>query len=170
MIAMPLFAELPDSARLWIFAADRPLTETESHTLLEALRPFLATWQAHGRPVCGQATVLHQRFLLLAGYVPGGEISGCSIDAATRAVHAAGQSLGITWMSPLVVFYRDPDGTVRHASRGQFRRLIAEGKVTAKTPVFDLSLTTVGDLRQSGFEKPAGQSWHARVFTLTPAV
>ncbi len=166
---MTLFAELPDEARLWIFAADRPLTEMESHTLVETLRPFLANWQAHGRPVYGQATILHHRFLLLAGHVPGGEISGCSIDAATRAVYAAGASLGITWMSPLVVFYRDSDGTVRHASRGQFRRLIAEGKVTAATPVFDLSLTTIGDLRHSGFEKPAGQSWHARVFTLTPA-
>ncbi|MDQ7040823.1 MAG: hypothetical protein Q9M35_07765 [Rhodothermus sp.] len=166
---MTLFAALPDEARLWIFAADRPLTETESHTLLEALRPFLANWQAHGRPVYGQAVVLHGRFLLLAGHVPDGAISGCSIDAAMRAVQAAGESLGITWMSPLVVFYRAADGTVQHASRSQFRRLIAEGKVTAETPVFDLSLTTVGALRQGGFEKPAGQSWHAHVFTLTPA-
>lgn len=165
---MTLFSELPDEARLWIFASDRPLTEAESQALLEALRPFLNRWQAHGLPVHEQAAVLHQRFLLLAGHVPGGEISGCSIDAATDAVHAAGQSLGIHWMSPLVVFYRDAEGIVQHTSRAGFRRLITEGKVTADTPVFDLSLTTVGALRQGAFEKPAGQSWHARVFSLSP--
>ncbi|MFO7314485.1 hypothetical protein [Rhodothermus marinus] len=165
---MTLFTELPDEARLWIFAADRPLSDAESQTLLETLAPFLEGWTAHGLPVRGQATVLHRRFLLLAGHVPGGEISGCSIDAATRAVEAAAREVGITWISPLAVFYRDADGTVQRATRGQFRRLIAEGKVTAETPVFDLSLTTVGDLRRGAFEKPAGRSWHARVFALTP--
>ncbi len=165
---MTLFAEFPDEARLWIFAADRPLSEAESQTLLETLLPFLKDWKAHGLPVQGQATVLHRRFLLLAGYVPDGAISGCSIDAATRAVEAAAQKVGITWVSPLVVFYRDAEGSVQHASRGQFRRLIAEGKVTAETPVFDLSLTTVGALRSGAFEKPASQSWHARVFSMTP--
>lgn len=164
---MPLRPDLPDDARLWIFAADRPLSEAESQTLVESLRPFLASWQAHGLPVQGQAAVLHHRFLLLAGYVPGGEISGCSIDAATQAVEAAAQRLGITWMSPLMVFYRDAADAVQHVTRAQFRRLIAEGKVTAQTPVFDLSLTHVGALRRGAFEKPAGQSWHARVFSLT---
>ncbi len=165
---MNLFAKLPDEARLWIFAADRPLSDAESQALLETLTPFLEAWTAHGLQVRGQAAVLHHRFLLLAGHVPAGALSGCSIDAATRAVHAAGQELGITWMSPLVVFYRDADGTVQHATRSQFRRLIAAGKVTAETPVFDLSITTVGDLRRGALEKPAGQSWHARVFALTP--
>ncbi len=165
---MNLFAKLPDEARLWIFAADHPLSDAESQALLETLAPFLEGWTAHGLPVRGQAAVLHHRFLLLAGHVPDGEISGCSIDAATRAIHAAGRELGITWMSPLVVFYRDADGAVQHATRSQFRRLIATGKVTAETPVFDLSVTTVGDLRRGAFEKPAGQSWHARVFALAP--
>ena len=165
---MTLFTELPDEARLWIFAADRPLSDAESQTLLETLAPFLNEWTAHGLPVRGQAAVLHHRFLLLAGYVLDGEISGCSIDAATRAVNAAARKLGISWVSPLVIFYRDAEGTVQHATRGQFRRLIAEGKVTAETPVFDLSLTTVGALRSGAFEKPAGRSWHARVFALAP--
>lgn len=164
---MQVFAAFPDEARLWIFAASRSLSPTETQTLLASLQSFLANWQAHGLPVRGQAAMLHQRFLLLAGYVPNSEISGCSIDAAMRAVNAAGQALGITWMSPLVIFYRDAEGTVQHATRAQFRRLIAAGQVTAATPVFDLSLTTVGELRRGAFEKPAGQSWHARVFSLT---
>ena len=36
----------------------------------------------------------------------------------------------------------------------------------AETPVFDLSLTTLGQVRDGGFEKPAGASWHARVFRI----
>ncbi len=167
---MMLFSELPDEARLWIFAAHHTLSEAASQALLTQLKPFLDTWHAHGLPVQGHACTLHHRFLLLAGHVAAGEISGCSIDAATRAVHAVGEALGIQWLSPLLVFYRDPSGQIVHTSRGQFRRLIAERKITPETPVFDLSLTTLGALRQNGFEKPASQSWLARWFTLVPSV
>ena len=167
---MMWFSELPDEARLWIYAAHRTLSQAESQMLLAQLGPFLKAWQAHGLPVRGQADVLHQRFLLLAGHVAEGEISGCSIDASARAVQAAGEALGIQWLSPLWVFYRDPSGQVVHTSRGQFRQRIASGKITPAKPVFDLSLTTLGALRQHGFEKPAAQSWVARWFTLKPPV
>jgi hypothetical protein len=40
------------------------------------------------------------------------------------------------------------------------------GAVDAATPVFDLTLATVGALRVEGVERPAGRSWHGRTFGL----
>lgn len=161
-----LFPSLPDTARCWIYVAERRLTEAEQATLLEALQPFFAGWASHGRPVQGAATILEDRFLVVAGVIVGGEISGCGIDASVHAVEETAGRLCITWSSPLLVFFRDDDGALQSLPRSAFRNRVADGAVTAETPVFDLSLTTLGHLRSGAFEKPAGASWHARVFRI----
>jgi len=50
---MPIvpFASLPDSARVWVFASDQPLTGAAADTLLAAVDGFLAAWRAHGLPL-----------------------------------------------------------------------------------------------------------------------
>ena len=161
-----LFPSLPDPARCWIYVAPRRLTEAEQATLLETLQTFFAGWASHGRPVQGAAAFLDDHFLAVAGAIAGGEISGCGIDASVHATEEAAGRLGVAWSSPLLVLYRDADGAVRSLPRSAFRKLVDDGTVTAETPVFDVSLTTLGQLRSGAFEKPAGASWHARVFRI----
>ncbi|GIV61696.1 MAG: hypothetical protein KatS3mg044_0562 [Rhodothermaceae bacterium] len=160
------FPSFPDEASLWVYATERPLTANEQALVLDHLNRFFSGWASHGRPVRGAAQFLHDRFLLVAGHLEEGTISGCGTDACLDQVRAALEHVGTTWVSSLTIFYRDADGHLYGVSRPAFRRLIREGRVDASTPVFDLSLTTVGDLRAGRFERPAGQSWHATVFHL----
>ena len=161
-----LFPALPDDARCWIYTADRPLTDTEQDALLHTLTAFFASWTSHSRPVQGDAVIVDDRFLIVAATLTAGDISGCGIDKSVHAVEEAAQNMGFAWISPLQIFFRDAEGAVQHASRPAFRRLVGEGTVTADTPVFDVSLTTLGLLRNGAFELPAGRSWHARIFRI----
>ncbi len=163
---MAWFPDFPDEARLWIYTAEQNLTPDEATRAAEAFQGFLRQWQSHGRPVRGQAVILENRFLLLAAHIPGGTISGCGIDASVHAVEALSQHLGIHWLTGMQVSYRDADGHIRMASRPAFRGLVQSGTVTADTLVFDTALTTLGQLRQLGFERPAHASWHARLFRI----
>lgn len=165
-----LFPDLPNEASLWIYAANRSFSEDEKTALIEGLEPFLAQWTTHGHPVLGDAAIAHDRFLLVAGIVPDGELSGCGIDASIQAVKMLFNRLSLDFVPGLDVLYRATDGAVRNVSRPEFRALVQSGAVTAATPVFDLSLTTVGALRQGGLEKPAGRSWHAKVFRIPELV
>lgn len=160
---------LPDDARLWIYAADRPLTADEQRHVVESLGTFLANWSSHRRPVRGEAHLLDDRFLMIAGDIPGGDISGCGIDASVHALEAASSELGFGWASALTLFYRDEEGRVQGVSRRAFKQLAEAGRVTGATPVFELSLPTVGDFRSGRFERPAGESWHAAAFGLNAA-
>ena len=165
-----LFQELPPSARIWIYGADRALTPSEQEHLLDHLRPFLAGWRSHGRSVNGRAAVLEDRFLVVAADLPEGDISGCGIDASVHAVEEAGRAAGRTWLSALTVFFRDDRGAIQAVSRPEFRRAVRAGAVTAETPVFDLTPGTLGDVRAAGIERPAASSWHGRVFRIPAAV
>lgn len=157
---------LPYGARIWIYAADRDLNDLEEKRVAEILNGFCASWQSHGRRVESAADVLEGRFAVIAGRIADGELSGCGIDASVHVLDRASSELGLEWLPGLFVHYRDDHGNVRSVSRSYFRDLVGAGEVDLETPVFDLSLRTLGDLRDGSFEQPAGATWHARVFRI----
>jgi hypothetical protein len=161
-------SDLPDDARLWIHAADAPLPDATQTALLDRLSAFIDEWTSHQRAVEGAATILHDRFLVVAAATRDGDISGCGIDDLAHAVDDAASDLDIAWVPSLHVLYRDDDGAVVATSRRTFQQRAEDGTVTADTPVFDPSLTTLGALRNGQFEGPARNSWHAQLLN-TPA-
>src|SRR5688572_6069689 len=101
------FPELPDSARLWIFNAERPLTRDENDTLRTHLESFLGQWAAHGSQLTVGYQILHDRFLMVGVDDRMVGPSGCSIDAMTRFLVQAGAQLGIDFLNAPDVCYRE---------------------------------------------------------------
>jgi len=161
-----LFPSFPDAARLWAYATADTLSEADEAAIQDDLGAFISDWSSHGRPVRGAVHIQDQRFILIAATLKGGDISGCGIDASVHAVEDIASARGIQWVPALHVIYRDADGTVQSVARSTFRALADEGTVTADTPVFDPSITSVGAIRSGQFEQPAGDAWHARAFDL----
>ena len=168
MADLSAFSALPDDARLWIHAADAPLSDATQTALLDRLSAFIDEWTSHQRAVKGAATLLHDRFLVVAAATRNGDISGCGIDDLAHAIDDAASTLDIAWVPSLHVLYRDAEGTVVATSRRTFQQRADQGSVTADTPVFDPSLTSLGALRNGQFERPARDSWHAQLLG-TPA-
>lgn len=161
----PLFS-LPDDARVWIYASDRALDEVEQARLVEVLDSFCENWRSHGRRVESAATVLEGRFAVIAGDIPDGDISGCGIDASVHALDQAANEIGLMWLPALAVHYREQNGSITSVSRAEFRSMVRSGRVTPRTPVFDVSIETLRALRAGRFEQPAEATWHGRVFRL----
>jgi len=64
---MALFPNLPDAARVWIHPARTPLSDETQTALLDRLGSFVDAWSSHQQAVRGGVTVLHDRFVVLAG-------------------------------------------------------------------------------------------------------
>ena len=157
MPTLPI-SQLSDDARVWLFASDRPVSGEDAERMLGRVDAFLATWHAHGTPLTSAREWRDDRFLLIAA--DGEGASGCSIDGLFRTLKALGGELGANLVTSGLVFYRDQSGVVQSATRPQFTAAAAEGAITPETPVFDTSLTTLGDARER-FERPVSDSWHA---------
>jgi hypothetical protein len=89
--------------------------------------------------------------------------SGCSIDALLRVLREIERALGVELVGHAPVWYRDSSGAPVRVSRPDFKDRARQGIIHAETPVFDLSLTRVGDLRSGRFEGPVRERWHARL-------
>ena len=161
---MPLvpFESLPDDARVWVFAADRPLAEPEAARLLGTVDDYLARWKAHGAPLTVARTLTEQRFLTVAVDQRDAHASGCSVDGLFRTLRETERAVGASLVGAGHVHYRAPDGAIRSVERADFGDLAGTGAVSADTPVFDPTVTTLGEWR-ARFETRVADSWHAQL-------
>lgn len=157
------FDRLPSDARLWIFAAERPLTPSESSRVLEETDAFINQWVAHGVPLTAGRDLRHDQFVLVGVDERAAGVSGCSIDALVRRMQQLETVLGLELINNGPVLYREGDAVVR-VSRDRFAELAAAGTVSPNTQVFDNTLTRVGDLLAGKWEVKAAESWHKRAF------
>ena len=160
------FAELPDHARVWIFAAAEPLAEATGDRLLEGVASFVDRWSAHGSPVVGSFEWRYGTFLLVAADEEATGVSGCSIDSLYRTLKELERDTGATQLDSSRVWYRDRNDEVRSATRAEFRALVEREEVGEECTVFDNTARTVGALRSGECERPFRDSWHARAFPM----
>jgi hypothetical protein len=153
---------LSDDASLWIIALDGD--ETGLRDLLTRTQEFIEQWVSHSRPVQGAAVLEANRFLLVAGEVAGGAISGCGIDALMRAIKEAATIENCRLLSPMLIYYRSESGQVNYASRGNFRKMVSEGLIRPSTKVFNPGIHTLGTLRAKEFELPLADSVYGRMY------
>ena len=155
---------LPDDSRLWCFGASRALDASRTERLFDSMRAFVSEWTAHRRDLQAGFDWLHGRFLIGVDESRAGA-SGCSIDALTGHLRNLGAELNLDLLDSMPVWFRDPAGDIRMVSRADFSDLAAQGEVSAHTPVFDLTLTRLGDVRAGGLETATGCAWHRSLLT-----
>lgn len=158
------FAALPDRARLWVFAADRAVTDPAP--LLDAVDAHLSQWAAHGVSLLCARDWRDDRFLAVAVDEAATGASGCSIDGLFRTIGRVQQQVGADLLASGRVAWRDADHVVHVSSRAEFEALAACGGVTTSTTVYETLVDSVGDWRMN-FERPANDSW---VSALLPQV
>ena len=156
------FDRLPPRARVWIYQASRPLTETELIPLLPRLAAFAEEWTSHGRQVAASAQFLHRQFLVIGLDEEVAGASGCSIDASVRFVRELEQQLGVGLLEKSQMAFL-ADGELRLLTRRELRAAIAAGQVRADTLYFNNTVSTKGELDEQ-WPAPAGQTWLSSYF------
>ena len=161
---MPLvsFDALPDSARVWVFASDEPLSGAAADTLLAAVDAFLAEWRAHGAPLAAARDWRDDRFLAVGVDVTQENASGCSIDGLFRTLQRLEKQVGSRLVGGGRVFYR-VGGEIVTSSQEEFVARARAGDVSRDARVFDLGISNAAQWRER-FETPAVEGWTASLF------
>lgn len=156
------FDQLPFEARVWVYQANRPLSELEINATLPGLARFAEEWTSHGRTLHASATVLHQQFLVIGLDEGIAGASGCSIDASVRFVEQLEKLLGVGFLDKSrLAFFQN--GVVQLLNRSELRAAVAARTIAQDTLYFDSTLATKGDL-DAKWPRPAGQTWLTRYF------
>ncbi len=155
-----LFSTLPDAARLWLLALTQAVDPAMLAPEIDAL---LGKWRHKGTQYQADWALLEGRILAIAEPTLAEQPSGCAIDGMQRGLGQALGRLELRLEDPQAVLVRLPDG-LRTLPRADLATHLADGTLTATTPVVDLALLTLGDFRQGRFERPLGETWIGRKF------
>ena len=154
------FETLPDSARLWIFQAERKFTSKEIAIIQEHLQLFTNRWSAHGQPLESSFRILEDQFIVLAVNEGLHHASGCSIDDSTRTLKDIGALIGHNlFKRDLVSFHLgDKIETVKvSALKDMYKR----GVWNENTQTFNTLVADKGALEQNWLI-PAKNTWLKR--------
>ena len=157
---------LPDEARLWLLALAQP---TEAAALAPDMDALIGRWRHKGVQYQGAWTLLENRILAVAEPTLAAEPSGCAIDGMLRGVHQLTERLGLALEDPQAVLVRQVDG-IHAFPRAELEDRLADGTLDATTPVLDLALLTLGDLRDGRLERPLATTWIGRKYKVQAPV
>ena len=100
---MSSWQQISDDARVWVYQADRFLSDDESTQLLLSATEFVKEWSSHGSGLLASAHVFHNAFLVL--FVDESQVgaSGCSIDKSVRFVKQMEVELSVGFFDRLKI-------------------------------------------------------------------
>ena len=156
------FSRINPSARVWVYQANRSLTNAEVQIIETALEPALDTWAAHGSPLLASAQVIDNRFVIIAVDEDHTLPSGCSIDASTHFLQAIGRQLNADFFDRSPAFV-NADGQLETVPMTGIKTAVLTGKITQETTVFNTLVSTKTEFL-TDWKRQAGNTWLKRYF------
>lgn len=155
---------ISENSRVWIYQANRILTQEEEIAILQMLNNFTAEWLAHGHALAAIGEVLHHQFIILSVDEQVAGATGCSIDKSVNLMKEIEQKFKLNLFDRFRIAFRQ-DQEVINCSREEFETLIKSGRVNKNTLVFNNLIINRNEL-ETAWEIPLKDSWHAQVFSV----
>lgn len=150
---------LAPHSRLWIFQADRFLSDKECARINSELTEFIKGWASHGNELYGDFKIENNLFVMVGADESKSPTSGCSIDALTRKIKDLGAELKIDFFNRLNIAYEDPSTEIKVISMLEFKNLMSSDTITRQTTVYNNLVETVAELDEN-WRTTVGKSWH----------
>ena len=154
---------ISENSRVWIYQANRILTQEEEIAILQMLNNFTAEWLAHGHALAAIGEVIHHQFIILSVDEEVAGATGCSIDKSVNLMKEIEQKFNLSLFDRFRIAYRKNE-EVMNCSREEFEAMIKSGDVNENTLVFNNLINNRNEL-QTAWEIPLKYSWHAKVFS-----
>lgn len=161
--ALQPFDGFPDDARLWLASFPRPLLPAEQARLRAQFEAFRPHWKTHGEPIESAFALLEGQVLAVAERTMQTQPSGCAIDAMLRQLYKLADLLELSLLDAQKVLVR-AGGGLQAVPKTRLEAMLAGGEIGPDTPVLDLTLQQLGELREGRLERPLGQTWIARKY------
>src|SRR6185312_11417862 len=154
--------QFSENSRVWVYQANRKLTDTEVRDIQSRLNDFATGWTAHNNQLKATAEVRYNRFLILMVDESQAGASGCSIDKSVNFIKRLENEFNISLLDRFNLAYRE-GGEVLSTPRHNFEELLKQGAINSNTIVFNNMVQNLSQL-QTKWEVPFKDSWHIQLF------
>ena len=152
------YKQLADDSKVWVYQADRELSDGEVLQIRSKADDFISNWASHGTDLRAAIELFYNRFVVIFVDEEHAEASGCSIDSSVNFVQNIEQDYSILLMNRLLVAWREGD-SIQSCPLDQFERKLQAGEVKDSTIVFNNLVSTKIEF-ETKWEVPLKDSWH----------
>lgn len=158
------FPGLPDGSRLWLIALEAPPAPAAAEALARGLDALMAQWRHKGHAYSGRWALLLGQVVAVAEPDLAGNPSGCAIDGMLRKAARVLEEAGLRPVDPATHVLADAGAGWKAFPKAGLEGLLLDGTLAPGTPVADLSLYALGDLRAGRLQAPLAHTWIGRRF------
>ena len=149
------FHGLPEESRIWLYACEKALTQSQQDYILNIISEELKVWNAHKQPLTAGVTILENHFIIIALDESKRRASGCSIDTLQKLIQKIEKELNISLMNRLNIFCKIEGQIVCIPS------FELDSIAKADTYFYDLTIFIKSDLKS--YLKPISEGWCANL-------
>ena len=153
------FNTLPDTAKVWIYPANRLLNAEELSQIKADLTAFLDSWVSHTQRVRCAFQIPYDRFIVITAD-DNQHIGGCSLDELAHFIQELEKKHNLLLLDKMNVSFRH-EGEICYIPLVDFKKLAQQKKVDNHTIVFNNLVTNLYEY-QHDWEVPMQDSWHNR--------
>ena len=157
--------KLPDTARVWVFQANRILSDSDQALMHHHMQKFIPDWAAHGKGLSGDYEVAENLFLIVGVDESRALASGCSIDSLTHKVKEIGALIDVDFFDRMAIAHVTNEGKIELVGMGHFRNMMQSDEVGYGTTVFNNLVDNKKDLLEN-WKTKVKDSWHKNILDI----
>jgi len=148
---------LSDESKIWIYQAERPLSDGEIKSISPMFESFCSNWTAHNSQLKASFEFVQNRFIILAVDESLNTASGCSIDKSVALLKSISEILGISLFERMQMIYLD-NGEINDIHYNDVQEAFEKGIINAQTLFYNNSVQNLDEYR-NGFLCPLKNHW-----------
>jgi hypothetical protein len=148
---------MPEESKVWVYAANRILTEAEQAEIEASGNDFVRSWTAHNQQLKASFTILHGVFMVLMVDENYNEVSGCGIDKSVHFMQDLDKKYQLDIFNRLRLELWQ-NNSVLILNKQKLSVMMQDGEVNEQSILFNKSVTTKKQFDEQ-FEIPLVQSW-----------
>ncbi|WP_317043388.1 ABC transporter ATPase [Polaribacter haliotis] len=154
------FDSIPEDAKVWIYPSSRKFYANEIDEVTKKVKKFVETWKTENEDFKASYKILYNRFIVLSADDITTTLTNKDIDTSVTFIIELQEIYNVELLDKMNVCFKQGE-FVQYKELKDFKKLLKNKAVTAKTIVFDNLITTKQEF-ENHWEVAIEDSWYSR--------
>jgi hypothetical protein len=163
--------QLKPESKLWIYGAQRELSEQENNQINLLLDQFCDTWAAHGAKLDCGFNILHNRLILIAVDEESAAASGCSIDKSVEIVKDIDAQFNLDLFNRMRSYHviKVPQTKITSYEASEINQLLGSGELDQDSRMVNMQALILSEIAPN-FTRALSETWLKKYLNKRTAV
>lgn len=154
------YSTITEDAKVWVYPSSRKFYPNEIEGIESKIKTFLENWKSDTENFKASYKFLYNRFLVFFADDEGASLTKSDVDTLVSFILTLQQEYDVALLDKMNACFKQGE-FVQYKDLKDFKKLLKNKAITAKSIIFDNLITTKNDF-DNNWEIPIEESWYNR--------